>query len=201
MSFLEIQFPTDISFNSVGGPGFSTEVVSFSGGTESRNQNWSRPIEKWNVAYGVKAEADVKTLLEFFMVCQGKAHGFRFKNYADFGVFTPPGSPIGIGTGTLATFQLSKRYTFGGQNYDRKISKPVPGSDTMFWDGGNPQQVWSIDYTTGIITFDPPPGFGKVVSAVFQFDVPMRFDTDELPVTLSTYKALSTAVPLVELKL
>ena len=199
MAFLEIQFPTDISFNSVGGPGFSTDVVSFAGGTESRNQNWARPIENWNVAYGVRAEDDVKTLLQFFMVCQGRANGFRFKNWADFEVTAP--NPIGTGTGALTTFQLSKRYSFAGQNYDRKISKPVSGTTTIYLNGVLQGSGWTIDITTGIVTFSSPPGNGVVVSAAFDFDVPMRFDTDALPVTLSTYKAMSTAVPLVELKL
>lgn len=199
MAFLEIQFPTDISYNSMGGPGFSTEVVSFTGGTESRNQNWARPIERWNVAYGVKAEADVKTLLQFFMVCQGKANGFRFKNWADFEADLP--NPIGTGTGALTTFQLSKRYSFAGQNYDRKISKPVSGTTTIYLDGVLQGSGWTVSTVTGIVTFNSPPGNGVVVSAAFDFDVPMRFDTDELPVTLSTYKAMSTAVPLVELKL
>lgn len=199
MAFLEILFPTNISYSSAGGPGFSTEVISFAGGTESRNQNWARPIERWNVAYGVKAEADVKTLLQFFMVCQGKANGFRFKNYVDFEV--TPHNPIGTGTGALTTFQLSKRYSFGGQTYDRKISKPVASSTTVYLNGVLQSSGWTINITTGIITFSSPPGAGVVVSAAFQFDVPMRFDTDDLPVTLSTYQALSTAVPLVELKL
>jgi len=198
MAFLEIQFPTDISFNSVGGPGFSTDVFIGSGGTESRNQNWSRPIEKWNVAYGVKAEADVLSLLQFFMVCQGKAHGFRFKNWVDFQASL---SPIGTGTGALKAFQLSKRYSFGGQNYDRKISKPVASSTTVYLAGVLQSSGWTIDITTGIVTFSSPPGVGVAVTASFSFDVPMRFDTDDLPVTLSTYQALSTAVPLVELKL
>lgn len=205
MAFLEIQFPTNISFNSVGGPGFSTEVISFSGGTESRNQNWSRPIERWNIAYGVKSEEDVKTLLEFFMVCEGKAHGFRFKNHFDFSAGAgAPGTFLGLGDGSQTTFQLRREYTFGGNIYYRKISKPAypPAPFTVYVNNALvPANDYTVDYTTGIITFDTPPGDGLSVSAHFHFDVPMRFDTDELPVTLSTYKALSTAVPLVELKL
>jgi uncharacterized protein (TIGR02217 family) len=147
----------------------------------------------------VKAEDDVKTLLQFFMVCQGKANGFRFKNYVDFGVTSP--NPIGTGTGALTTFQLSKRYSFGGQNYDRKISKPASGTTTVYLNGVQQMSGWTIDITTGIVTFSSPPGAGVVVSAAFQFDVPMRFDTDVIAITLSTYKVMSTTVPLVELKL
>ena len=199
MAFLEILFPTDINFSSVGGPGFSTDIFIGSGGVESSNQNWTRPVERWNVVYGAKPQDDLKTLLQFFMVCQGKAHGFRFKNYVDFEVVTP--IPIGTGTGALTTFQLSKRYTFGGQNYDRKISKPVSGTTTIYLNGVLQGSGWTIDITTGIVTFSVAPGAGVVVSAAFQFDVPMRFDTDVIAITLSTYKVMSTTVPLVELKL
>ena len=39
MAFREIQFPTKISFGAIGGPGFSTDVVTVRSGREKRNAN------------------------------------------------------------------------------------------------------------------------------------------------------------------
>lgn len=199
MAFLEIQFPTGISYGSVGMPGFANEVIEFAGGAEAVNQNWSRPREEWNVAFGVKTEADVKELYEFFMVCAGRFHGFRYKNWYDYAAVLP--NPIGTGSGALQTFQLYKRYLKLGNYLDRKITKPVAGTTSVYLNGVLQSSGWSIDTTTGVITFTSPPGAGVVVSAAFEFDVPMRFDSDKLPVTLSTYQALSAVVPVKEIKL
>ena len=60
---------------------------------------------------------------------------------------------------------------------------------------------WSVDATTGIVTFDSAPGAGAPVTAGFQFDVPVRFDTDQLDVTLDLERLGSiTSIPLVEIR-
>lgn len=48
---------------------------------------------------------------------------------------------------------------------------------------------WQLDAATGIVTFDTPPAMDVVVSAGFQFDVPVRFQQDSLGLTLSTFRA------------
>jgi uncharacterized protein (TIGR02217 family) len=62
--------------------------------------------------------------------------------------------------------------------------------------------VPSIRATTGIVTFTAGnfPTTGQAVTAGFEFDVPVRFDTDELDVNLDYYLAGSAHVPLIELK-
>ena len=61
---------------------------------------------------------------------------------------------------------------------------------------------WSIDTTTGQVTFTAAPANGAVITAGFQFDVPVRFDTDYLEVDLSAFAAGAIPkIPLVEIKL
>jgi uncharacterized protein (TIGR02217 family) len=51
----------------------------------------------------------------------------------------------------------------------------------------------------GVIEFDTDPGMN--VKATFEFDVPVRFDTDDLSVTLNTYtEGEITSIPIVEVK-
>ena len=196
--FHEVQFPTDIAFESAGGPEFSTEVTEMAGGTEARNQNWSRPRERWDVAYGINTVQKLQALLEFFYVRRGRAIGFRFENPDDK---LGTAEPLGTADGNETQFQLVKRYSDVGGNFDRKISKPVAGTTTVYLDGALQSSGWTINTTTGLITFTAPPAAGKVVTASFSFDIPVRFDTDYCPVRLSTYQARAAQVPIIELKL
>jgi len=59
---------------------------------------------------------------------------------------------------------------------------------------------WSVDTTTGVVTFSAAPGAGVAVTAGFEFDVPVRFDTDALDVTLDLERLGSiTSIPLLEI--
>jgi uncharacterized protein (TIGR02217 family) len=60
---------------------------------------------------------------------------------------------------------------------------------------------WSVDTTTGLVTFNTAPGAGVAIAAGFEFDVPVRFDTDALDVTLDLERLGSiTSIPLLELR-
>jgi uncharacterized protein (TIGR02217 family) len=60
---------------------------------------------------------------------------------------------------------------------------------------------WSVDVTTGIVTFTSAPASGVAVTAGFEFDVPVRFDTDTLDVTLDIERLGSiTSIPLLEVR-
>lgn len=195
--FHEIQFPTDISYGSQGGPEFSTEIVQLGSGHEQRNQNWTYSRERWNVAYGVTTADLLAALIDFFYARKGRAIGFRFKNHDDY---QGTDEELGDGDGSTVDFQLVKVYGTGSETYTRKISKPITGTVTIYVDG-TPEGGVTIDYETGIVTFSVAPSSGEVVTATFEFDVPARFDVDHLPVNLDTYEARSADVPIVELML
>ena len=60
---------------------------------------------------------------------------------------------------------------------------------------------WSVDTATGVITFSAAPGAGVAITAGFEFDVPVRFDTDVLDVTLDLERLGSiTSIPLLEIR-
>ena len=62
------------------------------------------------------------------------------------------------------------------------------------------ESLYSVDYTTGIVTLDTAPNSGESITATFDFDVPMRFDTDYLPTNLETLNARGATIPLVEIR-
>lgn len=195
-AFHEIRFPTDIAYGSAGGPEFSTDVIELGSGHERRNQNWTYPRERWDVAYGINTQVKLRALIVFFYARRGRAHGFRFKNHDDY---RATDQEIGVGDGSTTIFQLVKVYEPGTYEFSRRISKPVTGTVTVYIDSVE-TSAFTIDTTTGIVTMDAAPVSGENVTADFDFDVPARFDVDYLPQRLETYEARSAQVSILELK-
>ena len=60
----------------------------------------------------------------------------------------------------------------------------------------------TIDTTTGLVTLDSPPASAAAITAGFEFDTPVRFDTDSLAINLSNFAAGEIpSIPLVEILL
>jgi uncharacterized protein (TIGR02217 family) len=97
---------------------------------------------------------------------------------------------------------LVKTYTSGGITETRTITKPVSGT-VVAYINSVPQAsgAYSIDITNGKITFVSAPANAAIITADFEFDVPVRFDTDRLSATLDSYGVNSWSdIPLVEIR-
>lgn len=176
MSFCEIQMPTGISRGATGGPVFSSVVVSSASGNEQRIAQWSQGRRKWDVSHALRNNTQRDELIDFFTARRGMFEGFRFKDWSDFRILPANSSDADMITTT--TFQLVKRYISGGVTILRKITKPVDGT-LRIWDGSTEITTgWIINNSTGVITFDDAPDY--LPSASFEFDVPARFNTDEM---------------------
>lgn len=205
--FHEVQFPPNISYGAIGGPGFNTTVLTLASGFERRNINWSKARAQYDVAHGVKTQTDLDELLQFFYARNGKAYGFRFKDWADFNL-SSAGTPqwVFATDGVTAAFQVSKIYTDAGNTYARPIRKPVGDTFTLFKAGvawpfsGN----WALDFNTGIVTITDAPTIastGVVITCITQFDVPVRFDTDDMKTSINEYNNFSWGqIPLIEVR-
>jgi uncharacterized protein (TIGR02217 family) len=207
MAFDEVQFPLRVGFGSQGGPGFSTEIVTVDGGYERRNQNWNQARRRFDAATGLRGGIDSAALLNFFHARAGKARGFRVKDWSDFTSSADGTSPpvfsdqaIGTGDGTATTFQLRKNYSSGSATHARTIRKPVSGSASIGVNGTAALSGWSVDATTGLVTFASAPASGAALSAGFIFDVPARFDTDSLSLTAEDFQYSSVSVPIIEVR-
>jgi len=196
--FHEVQFPTDISYGSSGGPEFSTDVVITHSGYEQRNVNWSDARAVYNVSHGVKTQTQLDSLIAFFRARQGKAYGFRFKDWSDYSV---SGQQIGVGDGAETQFQLIKQYISPPTTISRDIKKPVDGTLTVYFDGIEQVSGVSLDSVSGVVTFSSAPASAVVITADFEFDVPVRFDTDRLSASLDSYGVNSwNNIPIVEVR-
>ena len=207
MAFHEVRFPDNISRGARGGPERRTQIVELASGDEERNASWSNSRRRYDVAYGVRRADDLAAVVAFFEARNGRLHGFRFKDWADHKSCLPSQTPgptdqsIDTGDGTTTAFQLVKRYASGSQTWVRTITKPVAGTVRVALDGAEQVGGWSVDTTNGVVTFDTAPMAGVAITAGFEFDVPVRFDTDVLDVTLDLERLGSiTSIPLLELR-
>lgn len=207
MGFHEIRFPDDISRGARGGPERRTQIVELASGDEERNASWANSRRRYDVAYGIRRADDLAAVVAFFEARNGRLYGFRFKDWADYKSCLPSAIPaatdqaIGTGDGSAKTFQLVKRYTSGAQSWTRAIAKPVAGTVTVALNGTPQPSGWSVATTTGLVTFGSAPGAGIAITAGFAFDVPVRFDTDLLDITLDLERLGSiTSIPLVEIR-
>lgn len=207
MSFHEILFPVSIALNSEGGPTRRTDIVALVSGHEERNSPWAGSRRAFNAGYGVKSIADIEDVIAFFEARCGRLYGFRFRDPFDFKscrvIETPAATDqlLGTGDGEAVQFQLMKRYVSGAASYARLIKKPVAGSVRVAVDGAEQTagEDFTIDETSGLVTFASPPGGGLPVTAGFLFDCPVRFDTDELRINLAAFEAGDIpSIPLIE---
>ena len=207
MTFHEIRFPDNISRGARGGPERRTQIVELASGDEERNACWVNSRRRYDVAYGIRRADDLAMVVAFFEARNGRLYGFRYKDWADYksGLPSQPVSPvdqrIGAGDGSTANFALVKRYVSGGQSWARSIIKPVTGTVRVAVNGIEQVSGWTVDGTAGIVAFATAPSAGMPITAGFEFDVPVRFDTDMLDVTLDLERLGSiTSIPLMEIR-
>ncbi len=205
--FHEVRFPDDISRGARGGPERRTQIVELASGDEERNASWANSRRRYDAAYGIRRADDLAAVVAFFEARNGRLYGFRWKDWADYKSCLPSGMPaatdqtIGTGDGATTDFQLVKVYASGSQSWTRTITKPVDGTVLVAIDGVEQTTGWSVDTTTGIVSFTTAPANGAAITAGFEFDVPVRFDTDTLDVTLDVERLGSiTSIPLIEVR-
>ncbi|WP_269713894.1 DUF2460 domain-containing protein [Caulobacter sp. NIBR2454] len=208
MSFHEARLPARLGFGTTGGVERRTEIVTLASGFEQRSTPWSQGRRRYLIGAGVRSLDDAATLVAFFEARRGRLHGFRFKDFSDFKSCAPSGAPaagdqlLGVGDGTRTQFHLVKAYGEGPGAALRPIAKPAPGT-VKVQVGAVALGVgaFSVDAVTGMVTLAAAPAAGAEVRAGFEFDTPVRFDSDRIEVTLEGFDAgRVVAVPLIEVR-
>lgn len=200
VSFHDVRLPDDIERGARGGPGFNTTVLTLGSGYERRNVNWERVRGNWDLSYGLRTKADAEATLAFFYARLGRACGFRFKDWTDYELGST-GSPqaIATGGGGVTKFQLVRKYSSGGYTYNRYVTRPVAGSIKVYLDGVEQTSGFSVNYSTGVVTFTAAPS--GVVGVTGEFDVPVRFDTDTLEMQAYVYGNYAMpSIPIIEIR-
>jgi uncharacterized protein (TIGR02217 family) len=198
MSFVEIRLPVDIERGASGGANFNTTIATTVGGFEKRNANWDMPRYQYNISYGIRTKEQMETVIAFFMARQGRLTGFRFKDWSDYQFRSEALNP----SGDLKTYQAIKRYV-SGVTFARTIKKFVNGSINVYQDGllVNPAN-YTVFRNTGLVVFNTARPVGAIIEIEGEFDVPVRFDTDFIDISVLWADAMTIPeLTLIELRL
>ncbi len=209
-AFHDVRFPLAVAFGSSGGPQRRTEIVALASGHEERNARWAFSRRHYNAGTGIRSIADIHALIAFFEERRGQLYGFRWRDRSDWKSGSPEATPmpddqtIGSGDGTTTDFQLVKTYGGAYAPFQRIITKPVAGTVRVAVDGIEQSEgsQFIVDTATGMVSFlvGSIPAAGTVITAGYEFDVPVRFDTDRLDVNLAAFEAGDVpSIPVVEL--
>ncbi|WP_072777481.1 DUF2460 domain-containing protein [Marivita hallyeonensis] len=209
MQFHEVRFPVALSFGSIGGPERRTDVVTLASGFEERNTPWAHSRRRYDAGIGLRSMDDIDALIAFFEARRGQMYGFRWKDWSDFKSGKPSTAVsatdqvLGTGDGVRTEFALLKAYASGEARYDRPIAKPVEGSVRLAVDGVEQTlgTDFGVDFATGMVTLSGAAPAGVSVTAGYEFDVPVRFDTDRIQTSAATFQAGEVPdVPVIEVR-
>ncbi|MBJ7447788.1 MAG: DUF2460 domain-containing protein [Brevundimonas sp.] len=208
MSFHEVRLPARLAFGSTGGVERRTEIVTLASGYERRSTPWAQGRRRYLIGANLRSLDDMAALTEFFEARRGRLYGFRFRDFADFkscapgAVVSAADQVLGTGDGGRTRFDLVKRYGEGEDALERRVRKPVAGTVRVAVAGAELDAGgFAVDSATGEVTLAVAPPIGAVVTAGYEFDVPVRFDADRIEVTLESFDAgRMTAVPLIEVR-
>lgn len=180
------------------------ERITLGDGRTVRNARWAGSRISGDLGPFLRNLSDVAAMVKFWEARGGGLRGFRVKDYFDFQSCAPGETParddqvIGIGDGATTAFQLVKAYASGGQSYSRKIRKPVSGTVLVAVNGASVTPA-SVNTTTGVVILTLAPADGDLVTAGFEFDVPVTFAANDFDAVIEQlYAGQVASLPVVE---
>lgn len=182
-----VRLPVDIEAGAEIGPSFQTSIIELTSGNEQRNIDWSGERIKANIAYGMMrrynndgnySDGEVSRtfdqIVNFYRARYGRARGFLFRDWSDY-----QARRVIIGTGDAVTkvFQLNLMY----ETYQRKITRPVADTVVIYVnDVVAPHTLGAL----GRVTLTDAPPRAAIVTASFDWDNAVRFDSDVMQVAM-----------------
>lgn len=192
--FIDLYLPERITgYPFSAAPRTSTTIGVASLGTEQRNRNWVKPLRRFMNPECIRCHADLEELRKHWMITDGPHLSFPFRDRFDFAsvelqkpglapTLSPVDQLLGTGDGIEDTFNFAKTYTRGAFSRTHTIVLPVESTVRVALDAVEifSPADFSIDREAGTVTLASPPGVGELVTAGFLYDVPVRFEADDV---------------------
>ncbi len=196
MALINEKFPELSTFGTSGGTDWNTTIVEQDSGLEQRFIRWPVGRHQYDIAGAIRTNSEFEAVRDFHWIAQGRGNYFRFKDWLDYKtadsvtatdslLLDANGLPA-QGDGVSTEFYLSKTYSVGASSLYRPIVLPIEATVLVAIDGV-PQATpgdYTLDATTGKITFTTPPLAATVLTNGCEFDVPCRFNADFLPANI-----------------
>lgn len=175
------------------------EIARSDGGGEVRNTRWAQPLLRFEISFPTSLRDDAVYLevRNAYRACRGMLHSFKFRDWSDY---QATDEMFGTGDGVETEFALFKNYTFGSETHSRRIYQPE-SPISLKVDGVSFPSGYSVDYTTGIVTFSVAPAFDEVLTWTGDFDIPVRFDSPLQSVGVAPHLEHHESIVLQEVRL
>lgn len=195
--FRDVPLPTGVrGFPTTSAPRFNVDLVEVASGDESANELWSYALHTFKLPDAIRDQTTFEALRSQWYIMGGPARLFPFTDPLDFSsvpqicageapAIAATDVLIGVGNGVQVRFQLRKSYTREGFTYYRPIQLPVVASVLVAIDGVDPASapggpfVYTVEREGGALVFTTPIPNGRVVTAGFNFEVPVRFESND----------------------
>jgi uncharacterized protein (TIGR02217 family) len=164
-------------------PTFQTRIQRAVSGRELRALDYPYPLWQFTLVFDLLRDNpaagydELRTLMGFFMLCQGAYGTFLFEDPSDHQVI---GQQIGIGNANTTVFQLQRAmgaFLPGGGFLEPVLAPNVVSA--VYFDGVTQSPgAYSVDPNTGLVTFSTPPGTGLIITADYSYYFRCRFTDD-----------------------
>lgn len=170
-----------------------TDIVTMMSGRERRNAAWAFKKMAFTASFALLKPEAQDEVLQAFYACNAQLYLFRFRDPGDWRVFASPLKTDGL-VGTRTPVQLTKRYQFGPAYADRVIQAV---STCVVKSSGGAVIDGTFDNALGL--FSPTDVWGgDTYTWTGTFDLWVRFNSDELDVTMKTLDVATADVELIE---
>jgi uncharacterized protein (TIGR02217 family) len=164
-------------------PTFQTRIQRAVSGRELRALDYPYPLWQFTLVFDLLRDNtaagydELRTLMGFFMLCQGAFGTFLFRDPSDDQV---TGQQIGVGNASATVFQLQRPMGAmlpGGGFLEPILAPNLVGA--VYLDGITQSPAsYSVDPNTGLVTFATAPGSGLVITADYSYYFRCRFVDD-----------------------
>lgn len=179
MSLITARLSTQVEAGFSATSRYQTDITQLHSGQECRNVVWPYPRRTYTTRYAKWERTAREELLASIYVTQGQAHSFLFRDWNDYRV---EAQSLGNAPAGTTPVQLVRTYTFGSTTRSRPIRKPVASTVVVRQLGV--LKSGTVDAATGLFTPATAWTEGAALTADFEFDVEVRFASDEIEVVL-----------------
>ena len=226
--FDDIIIPDTIALSGQTGPSTSVEQVSLSNGFRETNLLWTQKLRQLNIGYPNMKPTDAFVVLRIFEAVEGPLNSFLTKDRNDWNTtagnmenggesnitkddqkMENTADQTDLGDGSTTTFKLLKDYSVGATATHRRfIIKPQNGTGDfaikVALDGVLKTEGpdFTVNYSTGIVTFATAPANGVAPTWGGAFYVPVAFMSDDfLALLLQPGITSIPDIPLMEVRI
>lgn len=168
---------------------WASTVVTMGNGSEQRAVLWTDARRRYDAStQPTMTLAVLQAIEKHFNGRKGRGRSFPLR---DRSAFRGTAETIGTGDGSTTVFQLTVASGDSGNAYGREIYLPESGTLSVF-DNGTPvvEGAGAGKFTAvyagggangGKVTFGTAPVNTHIITATFDYWIPVRYDLDEFP--------------------